>query len=107
MKHLQKTFLLLAAVFFFTDRSFAAFNDYVVSALDEVNIQLNKVSTLQDDYSAMAQEYTQGKLGEMGDLQASVKQAKKVKQAQKNLKKMQDMQKKIAKGYRRCQKAKR
>jgi len=106
MKFLQKTYFVLSAVLLYTGSSFAAFNDYIVSALDEVNIQLDKVATLQDDYSSVAQEYTQGKLGEMGDLQSSVKQAKKVQQAQKNLEKLQKMQKDLQDGIAAAQKLK-
>ena len=59
----------------------AAINDRIANAMDEVSLQVEKVGTVQEEYTSYATTYMQGKIGEFGDINAVAKATERVKKA--------------------------
>lgn len=75
----------------------AAINDRIANAMDEVSLQVEKVGTVQEEYTSYATTYMQGKIGEFGDIKAVAKATQRVEKAKKTVEKLKKLKEKAEK----------
>ena len=75
----------------------AAINDRIANAMDEVSLQVEKVGTIQEEYTSYATTYMQGKIGEFGDINAVAKATQRFEKAKKTVEKLKKLKEKAEK----------
>lgn len=98
MKISRLTYIAIAAGWgFCTFSAKAAINDRIANAMDEVSLQVEKVGTVQEEYTSYATTYMQGKIGEFGDIKAVAKATQRVEKAKKTVEKLKKLKEKAEK----------
>lgn len=75
----RQTALLAAALLFLSSRPCYAPTDWVVNTLDYANGLVKDASEVQEEYAGYANTYIQGKVGELGDVNAAKKKTEKAR----------------------------
>ena len=88
------TFAVVSMLLIISGRLCHASTDYVVLSLDISTDIVSRAGTVMEEYVTMANEYIQGKIGSVGDINAVKKQKDKVDRLKKRTEKLQKMQKK-------------
>lgn len=84
----KMTYWLLSGLLLFSGRNAdATISSKINDALDKVNLNIEKIGTVQEDYTSAANGFINGKLGSIGDVNAIAKAAKKAEKLKKKAEK--------------------
>ena len=95
MISLRKMAFVAAALSIFSGRPCYAPTDWVVNTLDYANGLVKDASAVQEEYAGYANTYIQGKVGELGDVNAAKKKTEKAKKLKDTAAKYKEKAKKV------------